>query len=417
MTSPYPTSSDRLLSGGTLALLGGTAVNGLAGYGFLVIGTRAIGAQAYAPIPILWTLWSITVALLTVPIQHWIVRTVRTDGDESGVYAALPTLVGIAVGFAAITLLITWSARSTLFRTSDLTLPLLASCIPIGALAVGFLRGVLVERGRLITVAVAIAIENLVRLVGAVLVAAKGGGVIWYAVVLVAGFGIVFFWPRVFVIRPSTNPTNTHRDRPLAFLAGIAGGSLLAQLILTTGPIILATIGGPSAQVTALFAALSLFGAPYLIALGAAPQLTKALTGKVVDGRDTYLRRVRVMILTFGVVGGAVAGVFGAVAGRLLVTAFFGAEVTLPTACYVAIAAASTLALATLAQSLVLVARGRGRALTASWSIASVAYVGLAYIPVGGAAVRVTVALALAEVVALIALLSTEQRPARAAGA
>ena len=50
---------------------------------------------------------------------------------------------------------------------------------------------------------------------------------------------------------------------PLAFVAGAAGGSCSARCVLTGGPVLLAPAGGAPAEVTALFAGLALFRAPY----------------------------------------------------------------------------------------------------------------------------------------------------------
>ncbi len=56
-------------------------------------------------------------------------------------------------------------------------------------------------------------------------------------------------------------------------------GQLLGQVVLTGGPVLLAAAGGAPAEVTALFAGLALFRAPYTLALGLVSQLTERLTG------------------------------------------------------------------------------------------------------------------------------------------
>ncbi len=65
---------------------------------------------------------------------------------------------------------------------------------------------------------------------------------------------------------------------PLRFLSGASSGQLLAQATLTGGPVLVAVIGGAPSAVTALFAGLALFRAPYTIALGLVSPLTGRLT-------------------------------------------------------------------------------------------------------------------------------------------
>ena len=56
---------------------------------------------------------------------------------------------------------------------------------------------------------------------------------------------------------------------------------------------LLAVAGGAPAEVTALFAGLALFRAPYTLAVGLVAALTGRLTTLVVQGRRAALRRFR----------------------------------------------------------------------------------------------------------------------------
>src|SRR3954469_9205006 len=81
----------------TAALAAGSAVSGLLAYVFFALVTRALGAEAAAPVAVLWTYWSFAAAALTFPLQHWVVRAVVAAGGEGPVRRALPSITGLAL--------------------------------------------------------------------------------------------------------------------------------------------------------------------------------------------------------------------------------------------------------------------------------------------------------------------------------
>ena len=91
-----------LRSGPLLAL--GSAANGVLAYVFFALTTRALGAEAAAPVSVLWAWWAFAAAAFTFPAQHWIARSVSTHRGEVGVRTALPRvgclvlLVSVLVG-------------------------------------------------------------------------------------------------------------------------------------------------------------------------------------------------------------------------------------------------------------------------------------------------------------------------------
>jgi O-antigen/teichoic acid export membrane protein len=399
----------------TAALLAGTGVNGLAAYAFIIIGTRAIGADAFAPVSLLWTIWSVAVAVLTFPVQHWIISTIRAAGVEDEVASLRRSLVAISLGLGVLVFAVTAAARTAMFDDAGLAYPLMAGLLVPGSVAAGFMRGVQVGREQLVAAAVGLAGENLLRVALAAAVVALGGGAIAFASALVAGFGIVFAFPGAFRLgRPDVAATRDTLRRTYAVLASVSGGSTLAQVILTCGPVALALAGGDAAQVTAVFAACSLFRAPYLIATGASLQLTSWLTGLVVDGDADAWLRTRVVLLVATVVGAVAAAAFGLGAGPAVLRALFGSSVELDPAPMALIAAANVVALGTLVETLMLVARRRTRGIPVAWCAAAVAFVAAAATPWNDPVLRVATAFVLAETVALLAMLTALRDPALA---
>src|SRR5699024_11700318 len=116
-----------------------------------------------------------------------------------------------------------------------------------------------------------------------------------YGVVLFAGQLVGLAWPRA--MRFGAGVQRTPRSRPAGFLGASASGQLAGQTILVGGPVLLTLLGGSPADVTALFAGLALFRAPYTLAIGVLPRLTGSLTRLVVDRRATELRRVHMVVL------------------------------------------------------------------------------------------------------------------------
>jgi hypothetical protein len=84
------------------------------------------------------------------------------------------------------------------------------------------------------------------------------------------------------------------------------------------------------------------------------------------------LRRIRVWLVGLTVVGAAGAALVGAVAGPPLLRLVFGDDVTLPSRLTLVLAVGSTVAMANLVVTLVVLAHGRTPALIRSWALALV---------------------------------------------
>jgi hypothetical protein len=171
--------------------------------------------------------------------------------------------------------------------------------------------------------------------------------------------------------------------------------------VLTGGPLLLAAIGGEPAAVTGLFSALALFRAPYMLATGLASRVTGSLTRFMLMDARSAMRRLTMLTIAGVAVLAPLAGVLGAVAGPGLVQIVFGLELTMPPAVVGLVAAASTVALSSLFFMLVLVAAGRGGAITGPWVAAALVSLGWATLGPGTPLASVTLAFLLGEVLAL----------------
>jgi O-antigen/teichoic acid export membrane protein len=353
---------------GALALGAASVVSGLFAYLFIAVGTREFGAGGFSGVAQLWTIWFFGASVLTFPIQHWVIQRLRTDGHGGAVRAVLPRLCAIAGSLGLAVVAVTFLVRGDVFGRNDLLYPLVAGGITIGAAAMGLLRGGLAGRSRFLATAGALAGENVVRFAFGVMVIAVGAGVGWYGAAILTGSLVILIWPHALVFR---GPAVTGIS-PLAFLGNVAGGTVIAQSVLTAGPVVLSLVGGTRAEVTSLFTALALFRAPYIVALGLAIRMTATLTDLVTHGRWTDLARIRRRMTTIGVAAMVVGGAGAAVVGPEVLRLVFGDQVDLTGLECAGLAVGSLAALATLGLTLVQMTDGAGRLVLTTWTIALV---------------------------------------------
>jgi O-antigen/teichoic acid export membrane protein len=353
----------------TVVLAVGSALNGLLAYVFFAVVTRTLGAEAAAPVSVLWAYWSFAAAALAFPLQHWAARTVTITGSDHQVQRSLPAISVAILCLAPLIGLLAWVAREPLFHRGDLWFPLLVVGSTVGSALTGLVRGMLQAHERFAGVATSLVLENLVRVViSLVLVATGNHDPVAYGLALIAGYVTGLVWPWALKM---TLQGEDH-ESPLVLLGAASGGQLLGQIVLTGGPVLLALAGGAPAEVTVLFAGLALFRAPYTLSIGMVAQLTARFTRMVVERRQQALARTRSSLVLATVVLGLLAAPVGAVVGPVLLPLVFGSDVTLSGRLSAVLASGSTVAIAALITTLLLIALGRTTGQVRAWLIAAV---------------------------------------------
>ena len=364
------THGPRSLLRDTSALALGSVVSGLLAYVFFALVTRALGPVPAAPVSVLWAWWSFAGAALTFPLQHWITRSVTVHEGEWAVRRALGGVVLVVVIVGVVAGAGSWWARDLLFHRSDAAFPALVVAVALGSGAMGIVRGLLAARRRFPALGAALVAENALRCVAALALMVAGvDDPVAYGLSLVAGYLAIGFWPSTYRIADTGNDVGA--ESPLAFVTGASVGQLLGQVALTGGPVLLAAAGGAPAEVTALFAGLALFRAPYTLALGLVSQLTERLTVLVVRGRREALRRFRIGVVLATLGAAAVGAAAGYWAGPPLMELIFGEGVRLPGGLTLLIAVGTVFALANLVLTVTALARGRTGALVRAWVVAA----------------------------------------------
>lgn len=351
-------------------LAGGSLLGGLLAYVFFALVTRALGAAPAAPVAVLWAWWGFAGAALTFPIQHWISRTSALPGGEAAVRRGLAHVAAGVAGMSLVAGALAWLARERLFGVGNgEEFPLLVVAVGLGSGLLGVVRGTLSGRRRFGDLAVNLVLENGLRCVVAGALMATGvQDPTGYGLALLAGYAVTFLRPAALV--PRRTGTGD-ADAPLAFLSGASAGQLLAQVTLTGGPVLVAALGGAPAHVTALFAGLALFRAPYTLALGLVAALTGRVTELVRAGHRHTLARIR-RLLVVATTGTAVAAAgVAAWIGPEAMELVFGAGVRLQPDETALVAVGSVFALANLVLTIGLLARGRSAGVARTWLLAA----------------------------------------------
>lgn len=348
------------------ALLGGSIVNGLAALGFIALGTRSVGAAAFAPVANLWVFWAISAAVLTFPIQHWVIRQIEVDGHTGGVRRALPYLAGFTLAIAGVEAAVAAALRGDVFAGGSWVWPLMVFGVAFGAGYLGMLRGLLAGAGRYHAAALVIGGENVLRVAAAAVLMAAADDPALLGLALLAGPLIGLPFPgahRLGSREPEQRP-------PTRLLGAAASAVLVAQVVLNGGPPLLAVLDGADLAVTALFSALALFRAPYLLALGLSVRATAPLTRSLATGGTGWVRRMSGLVVAASFALAAAAFFAARPLGPPLIRGFFGPDTAPASDVTGWLAAGCVLALGGLAVTVVLIAAARQLALTGSWLLA-----------------------------------------------
>lgn len=394
------------------AVLGaGSLVAGALAYVFFALVTRTLGAGPAAPVAVLWAWWGFSGAALTFPVQHWIARTAVLAPGEAAVRRGLPH---VAAGLTAVSLVaggLAWLAQDRLFGPEGGWFPLLVVAVGLGSGLLGLVRGTLSGRHRFGAVAASLVAENGVRCAVAAILAGTGSGSpTAYGLALVAGYAAAALWPAALVPRSEGHGRDAS---PLRFVSGASAGQLLAQAALTGGPVLLAAVGGAPHEVTALFAGLALFRAPYTLAIGLVSALTGRLARLVESGERDRLRRVRGAVVATTVGGGVAGALLGAWLGPWLMEWVFGSGVRLEPFEAGLVAVGTVFALANLVLTVGLLARGSSGTVAGTWLLA-LPFGVLAYLPPGDTALASTCwAFVAVEAAAWVGFLVAEARSDR----
>ena len=425
MTAPQPSGARGLLAGltrslragGTHWMLVGSLVAGLGAYGFQVLGARALGDVGYAPISSLWTLQYLWFTILLYPLETYVAReAVRGQQHHSRA-----KLWGWVVAAAVVAGALAWIGRGRLVA-GDAGLALVAGLIVACYGPFVIVRGRLAGAGMFRSYGIVTATESVLRLlllVPATMFAASTTGVAW---IMPWGAGAAaLLWPVLRRQRGARRVEAAATDdvaRPVVFLLTTSVANGISQVLVASGPLVVALLHGTAAEISVLFVTVTAARTPIVLAFGGVLSRVLPVFTRIAETPrgDGELNRIGFKIFA-GTAGVAALG--AAVAwwiGSEVIVLFFGGEFA-PAPWLVAGAAVGVLAIAgSTLLNLILVARRAERHMLAPWVIALAAAVVTLYLVGGSASARVIAALDVGALTALTALTLSVSRSGRQRG-
>lgn len=381
---------------GTTFMVAGGLIGAVGAYLFQLVGGRALGTAAFAPVSLLWTTFFILATILLVPIEQYVTREVAsgrkalpTDLKPTGLVALIGSVLG--GGFVAITLDDLFSGDPQYLAQIVLLM------VGYALLFVG--KGVLAGSRHFAGVGWVLIVETLARLVAGIIAVwlfASATSLGW-AMVL-GGFSVVGlrWW------RHDKGDPELPRTPAAKFLAGYSGGSSSSQILLAGAPLAVAALGGSDQLISITFFTFTIFRAPLTLIFALQGRVLPFLVGLAGNSRKADLVRITRFVFLGGIILTLVGAGVGWLVGPQVMVLLFGAEAE-PTQIVATLAAGGVMAAAA-AQitSQVLVAEGRTSRLAWAWLGGLVVALVVLLLTSGAPDTRVAVAFLVGEVTALV---------------
>jgi O-antigen/teichoic acid export membrane protein len=389
---------------GTTAMFVGTVVSAIGAYLFQVIGGRALGAEAFAPVSVMWTVLFLGFTVFVLPVEQMVIRRLvlrhgsprPLAGAGRVIGAVIGTATLVAVGFAVL-------ANESLLNGDRGYIPVGGVMfIVYGIFAVA--RGHLAGSHRFLEYGVVVGLDAIGKVVGAAVVALAGWGPValtW--ALIVSPLVVLAVRPFRRVTAAGTAP-GLPPDAETGFIGGFLVANAASQTVLAAGPLVVGALGSSAGAVSVFFVTTTLFRGPMSASYNLIARVLPVATRRAAAGEDSVLDRWVARLLLGGLGVGAVVGAAGALFGPAVVSALYGLEFK-PDAGLAGLAAAGVIAgMAGLATTQILVARGHTPLMAVVWLIA-LAVAALTVVLVHGSpSTRVAAAFCVSETAALAGL-------------
>jgi O-antigen/teichoic acid export membrane protein len=419
-----PAARQRTALSGAWLLSGATLVSGVLAYAFHILAARALGADGYGRIAVLWGAMFLVAIVLFRPVEQTASRAIanrvaRGWEARSVVTSALLVAAG-CLALATVVILACWAPITDGLFDGDgtLTALLLAGVAGYGVsyVARGLLGGVRWFAGYGLNL-IADGAARLIVAIPLVVVASTGLAGTAMVVAGLAGAAIPLWVGRRQLSRLLAHGSG-ERFRASSMVAFAAPAAVIAgadQILVNASPILVVLAGGTAAAAGVVFAATMLVRIPVYVFQGVAasilPNLTRLHANDDDPGFRAAVRKAVAVLAGASAVMAVGAFVIGPWAMRLVYGADFSAdraELGL-----LAVGVGFYLAASTISQALL--AQDRGLAAAVAWAAAAVLFVALFLVLPGTELMRIAASFALAMGVgaALVggALLSTRPTP------
>jgi hypothetical protein len=282
------------LAEGTAFMIVGSLVGAVGAYVFNVMGGRVLGAVAFAPISVLWTVFFIVATIALVPVEQQVTR-----GAASGLrmltaprlrpaFFAIAGSALVGVVFVIVTLERAFEGRWAFVPLAALTF------VTFGVY--GIAKGILAGHRRFVLYGWALILESVGRVALGAAVPARRREL------GVAGDGDSLCTLTVLLLRPWRFDHAEKSEGPLPgmngsrFLGAYIAGSSASQFLLAGAPLGVLLLGGSPAMVSITFATFTLFRGPLTLIYSLQGRLLSGLVRMRESGEGDavagYLRRL-----------------------------------------------------------------------------------------------------------------------------
>lgn len=403
---------------GTQWLVVGSLLGGVGAYLFQVVGTRALGEEAYAPIGTLWTIQFLAWSVFLQPVETFVTREIVTGRAVASTSRTVLARTWAWIALVAATVAaVSWLAGERLFYGLD-DLAVIAGLIALSFGAFAIVRGRLAGDERFKAYGLVSASESLIRFVFAAAVLAIVPTTRALAWIMPLGAAIAACeW---FVLRrrsdaPERPPEVPGSSRTGRFLVLTSVANAAGQLLLAGGPLALVALSAAPSDLSVFFVTITAARVPIVLGLGGLLSRLLPTFGRLLEGRG----HDAVADLADRIVGGtvlvaSVGAALGAAVGSQVIGLFFGSGFA-PPAWLAAVAAGGVLlASGALVLNQLLVAAGLEHRLPIPWIVGLLAGSAIMLIVDGSPTQRVATGFVCGEVVALLLLLvAARWRPDR----
>lgn len=390
-------------------VLFGSLASGIGAFAFNVLGTQVLGEADYLPIVVLWTIQYLAGTIVLFSAEAFVARALQ-NGEGAGLDRSVRVIGAWVAAFAGLTGIVTYLLRERLFHGEGHLA--LAAALLIASYA-GFyvIKGRMAGTNRFRSYGAATALESLGRILIAVPVLAllpTTGALAW---VMPLGPAMVVTWwlyDRGRALPP--DPVAEDEVAPQtagagSFLAATTAANAVSQTLLAAGPLVLLPLGASPSEVSVFFVVVTAARVPLVFAIGGLlSRLLPPLTRLARAGDDAMLRRIALLTVPATVAVALVAALAAWFAGVPIVSVLF--DITRPDRVFVVLTVFGVmLATGSLLLNQILIARGSEHRLVFPWLAALVVAALTVALAPGTPTLRVSVAFAAGEVVALLGLL------------
>jgi O-antigen/teichoic acid export membrane protein len=384
-------------------MLGGTVVSIVTVLLFQVIAGRSLGAEAFAPIGVVWTVSFMVYTVFMIPVEQFITRRLALAHGNAEALAPsrvlLMSVIGVAIAIGVGFVLATVDrlfAGITAFVVLALALLVTRALLAIG-------RGFLAGRRRFTAYGGTLAAEGLVLLMAAAVVAAIHPTTLAFAATMVLSPLVILLF-RPFHTTTVTEPWVADNEAPVAFLGFLILATGASQVVIAGGPVVVGLIGGGAAAVSSIFVTFTLFRGPITSAYNLVARVLPDFTALAARGRAHVLTVWAHRITWAGYVLAVLGFTAAYLIGPAIIRVLYGEEFE-PEAAVAGLAGAGVGAgLAVLFVAQIYVATGATRALAGRWLLALLIAGAAVVFGPGSAQARVALGFAVGELVALSAL-------------